>query len=91
MWLPKNTRSRAKENRDELNQASTPRFQLPSLALGWLLHHTAADGVILGAPRKEQFDHNLAAAADGPLSPDVVAVCDRVWGSLCGVAPQYHR
>ncbi|MGH9661633.1 MAG: aldo/keto reductase, partial [Bryobacteraceae bacterium] len=62
-----------------------------SLALCWLLHHTAADCVILGASRIEQLDENLKATGDGPLAADTVSACDAVWSQLRGVTPQYNR
>ena len=62
-----------------------------SFALNWLLHHTTADCVILGASRVEQLDENLKAFDDGPLPADAVAACDRVWAKLRGVTPQYNR
>jgi aryl-alcohol dehydrogenase-like predicted oxidoreductase len=64
---------------------------LVSLALGWLLHHTVVDGIILGASRLEQLRQNLDALADGPLPPETAAACDRVWGALRGVTPKYNR
>jgi len=64
---------------------------LVSLALNWLLHHTATDCVILGASRLEQLDQNLAAAGDGPLPMDVLAACDEVWQQLRGPTPVYNR
>jgi aryl-alcohol dehydrogenase-like predicted oxidoreductase len=64
---------------------------LVSLALNWVLHHTAADCLILGASRIEQLQENLRALGDGPLAPETLAVCDAVWRKLRGVAPQYNR
>ncbi len=64
---------------------------LVSLALNWLLHHTAADCIILGASRLEQLEQNLAALEEGPLPPEAVAACDRVWDGLRGVTPKYNR
>lgn len=64
---------------------------LVSLALNWLLHHTAADCIILGASRLEQLDQNLAALEEGPLPAEAVAACDRVWDGLRGVTPKYNR
>jgi aryl-alcohol dehydrogenase-like predicted oxidoreductase len=64
---------------------------LVSLALNWLLHHTATDCVILGASRIEQLRENLATLADGPLPADLLAECDRVWEQLRGVSPKYNR
>ncbi len=62
-----------------------------SLALNWILHHTPADGLILGASRPEQLDENLRALDDGPLSQSALAVCDEVWSELRGVTPKYNR
>jgi aryl-alcohol dehydrogenase-like predicted oxidoreductase len=64
---------------------------LVSLALNWLLHHTASDCVILGASRMEQLDENLATVDDGPLSDDVLKACDEVWEKLRGPLPVYNR
>jgi 1-deoxyxylulose-5-phosphate synthase len=62
-----------------------------SLALNWLLHHTATDCVILGASKLEQLEENLKAMEDGPLSADTVSACDQVWSKIRGVSPQYNR
>lgn len=62
-----------------------------SLALSWLLNHTSADCVILGASRLEQLEENLRALNDGPLPADTVTACDQVWAKLRGVTPQYNR
>lgn len=64
---------------------------LVSLALNWILHHSPAERVILGASRFEQLEQNLAALGDGPLSPETLAACDTVWADLRGPAPPYHR
>ena len=62
-----------------------------SLALCWLLHHTPADCVILGASKVEHLEQNLKACQEGPLTPDVIAACDDVWTMLRGAAPKYNR
>ncbi|RAI44323.1 aldo/keto reductase [Rhodoplanes roseus] len=64
---------------------------LISLALNWVLHHTPADGLVLGASRPEQLDQNLAACREGPLSPETVAACDAVWDEFRGPVPTYNR
>jgi aryl-alcohol dehydrogenase-like predicted oxidoreductase len=64
---------------------------LPDLALSWLLHHTAADCVILGASRIEQLDENLKAFAAPPLDSETVEAIDQVWTKLRGVTPKYNR
>lgn len=62
-----------------------------SVALGWLLHHSPVDCLIMGASRPEQMKENLEACEDGPLTEDDVAACDDVWSSLRGVTPKYNR
>lgn len=64
---------------------------LVDLSLNWLLHHSAADCVILGASKVEQLEENLDALERGPLPSDVVAACDCVWQDLKGVTPRYNR
>lgn len=64
---------------------------LISLALNWLLHHTASDCVILGASHPEQLGQNLAACEEGPLSEDVLKECDEIWRELRGITPVYNR
>ncbi len=77
---------------EELRQiAERSGRSLVSLALNWLLHHTAADCVILGATRVEQITENLATLGDGPLPADAVVACDAVWERLRGVVPKYNR
>lgn len=64
---------------------------LVSLALNWLLHHRAIDGVILGASKVEHLEQNLSALNDGALRPDTLAACDQVWQMINGPAPKYNR
>lgn len=64
---------------------------LVSLALTWMLHHTPIDAIILGASRQEQLTENLQAAQAGPLPPEAVAACDKVWAKLRGPIPFYNR
>jgi aryl-alcohol dehydrogenase-like predicted oxidoreductase len=78
---------------DELSAAAAKAGRsLVDVALSWLLHHSAADCVILGATRMEHLEQNLAAFEEGqPLSPELLAVCDEVWAKLRGVTPNYNR
>lgn len=62
-----------------------------SVALGWLLHHTSIECVILGASKLEQLDENLKAAEEGPLDAETLAALDKVWERLRGVTPKYNR
>ncbi len=77
---------------DELKSiAKRSGRSLVSLALTWMLHHTALDSVILGASREDQLVENLKAAQAGPLTAEVLAACDEVWAKLRGPAPLYNR
>ncbi len=64
---------------------------LISTALNWLIHHSGADCIILGASRIQQLEQNLAACQDGPLPESALAICDEVWAALRGVTPRYNR
>jgi aryl-alcohol dehydrogenase-like predicted oxidoreductase len=64
---------------------------LVSLSINWLLHHTTTASVILGASKLEHLEQNIAAAADGPLTQDVLTRCDEVWQTLRGPTPKYNR
>jgi aryl-alcohol dehydrogenase-like predicted oxidoreductase len=77
---------------DRLKQvAAAEHRSLVSVALNWMLHHTAIDSVILGASRLEQLDQNLAVAEEGPLSQAAIEQCDDIWRDLRGPTPQYNR
>lgn len=71
--------------------ASQSGRSLISLSLNWLLHHTVATCVVLGASRVEQLKANLQAIEEGPLAPETVRQCDAVWSWLKGSTPQYNR
>ena len=62
-----------------------------SLSLNWLLHHTAADCVILGASHLDQLKNNIREMEDGVLQKTTVEACDLVWQNLRGVTPSYNR
>lgn len=64
---------------------------LVSLALGWVLHHAGVDCAIIGASKLAHLEENLRAAEEGPLPPEAVAACDRVWARLRGPSPKYNR
>ena len=77
---------------DQLQEAARQAgLSLIELSLGWLLHHSAADCVILGASRIEQLEENLDACERGPLPAETLAACDRVWQGLRGITPKYNR
>lgn len=64
---------------------------LVSLALNWVLDHTASDVAILGASNLQQLNENLEACEEGPLSEQTLDACDQVWQDLRGPLPVYNR
>jgi aryl-alcohol dehydrogenase-like predicted oxidoreductase len=64
---------------------------LLSLALNWLYHHTATDCIILGASKLEHLEQDLDVFRDGPLDPETLQACDKVWTALRGPTPKYNR
>ena len=77
---------------DKLAQvARDAQRSLVSLSLNWILHHTPADCVILGASRLEQLEQNLKALDDGALPQATVEACNQVWRDLRGITPKYNR
>jgi aryl-alcohol dehydrogenase-like predicted oxidoreductase len=77
---------------DELRKAADNAGRsLVDLALSWLIHHSAADCVILGASRVEQLQQNLEAWERGPLPKETLEACDQAWRNLRGVTPKYNR
>lgn len=64
---------------------------LLELAFAWLLHHSQADVVILGASSPAQLRQNLEASASGPIPPEFLAKIDDVWRELHGPVPNYNR
>ena len=64
---------------------------LISIALNWILHHTTATGLILGASQMRHLTANIAACQEGPLDASTLAVCEEVWKRLRGVTPEYIR
>jgi aryl-alcohol dehydrogenase-like predicted oxidoreductase len=71
--------------------AGAAHRSLVSLALNWVLHHTTATGLILGASQMRHLSANLAACTEGPLDAATLEVCESVWKRLRGVTPEYIR
>jgi aryl-alcohol dehydrogenase-like predicted oxidoreductase len=77
---------------EQLKQiAASAGRSLPSLAFNWILHHTAVEGMILGASRIEHLEQNLKTCKEGPLPPEAVKCCDEVWQAFRGPVPVYNR
>lgn len=71
--------------------AASQRMSLVELSLAWVFNNPDVDSVLLGASRMEQLEENLRALETPPLSPEVLAKCDDVWGRLRGITPKYNR
>jgi len=61
------------------------------LSFNWLLYHTPADVVLIGASKLDQLEQNLDVFDRGPLAPETVAAFDQVWQNLRGITPKYNR
>jgi aryl-alcohol dehydrogenase-like predicted oxidoreductase len=64
---------------------------LISVSLGWLLHHTPIDCVILGASSLAQLQANLDAAGEGPCSEPLLTACEEAWEMVRAISPRYLR
>ena len=54
-------------------------------ALRWISYHSQLgpeDGIILGASKPRYITENVAFIQNGPLSQDIVAAIDKVWGTM---------
>lgn len=92
MYLDRYWRDEAFDAVEALREiADAAGRSMVSLALSWLLHHSTADAIILGASRMTHLEQNLDAFADGPLTAETVTACDQVWARLRGPAPIYNR
>lgn len=77
---------------DELQKvAAKAGRSMIDLSLNWLLFHTTADCVILGASKYEQLEQQLDVFGKAPVDADSLAAFDRVWQGLRGVTPKYNR
>jgi aryl-alcohol dehydrogenase-like predicted oxidoreductase len=64
---------------------------LTELALRWLVSKPATGPLLLGGSKVGHLQSNIAAVANGPLAPEVVAACDEVGAALRGPMPNYNR
>ncbi|MEE2659316.1 MAG: aldo/keto reductase [Candidatus Latescibacterota bacterium] len=65
---------------------------LVSTAFGWLLHHSTASAIIIGASKVEQLEENLHAVEEGgELNSELLAACERAWDGVRGAHHQYNR
>jgi aryl-alcohol dehydrogenase-like predicted oxidoreductase len=77
---------------DQLQRiAASAGRSLVSLALNWIYHHTPVECIILGASRIDHLEQNLKVLSDGPLDPETLQGCDKVWEALRGPTPKYNR
>src|ERR1017187_9267755 len=77
---------------DQLQRiAAAAGRSLVSLALNWIYHHTRVECIILGASRVDHLEQNLKVLSDGPLDPETLQGCDKVWEALRGPTPKYNR
>lgn len=77
---------------DEVRRiAASAGIGMVELAYRWLVSTGAVDSVITGFSSLDQLKANLSAADAGPLPPDVLADCDKLWDGLAGSRYKYNR
>jgi len=77
---------------DVLNAACKRRgISLVDASLRWLVHHSMADALLLGASTLKHFQQNLEACAKGPLSASLCAAIDEAWEIARPVCQRYFR
>jgi len=77
---------------DQLQKiAAAAGRSLLSLSLNWLYRHTPTDCIILGASKLEHLEQDLKVLDEGPLDPETLQACDKVWTALRGPTPKYNR
>jgi 1-deoxyxylulose-5-phosphate synthase len=77
---------------DELQKiAEQAGRSIIDISFNWLLFHTAADCVILGASKIEQLRETLEVFGKAPLDEATLERLDQVWQNLRGVTPKYNR
>ncbi|GAA4310932.1 hypothetical protein GCM10023086_30860 [Streptomyces venetus] len=71
--------------------ASDAGMPLTALALRWPLDRPSTDALLLGGSKVEHLKADIAAAAEGELSAEVLAACDEVGARLRGPTPACNR
>ena len=67
------------------------RIPLAEASIRWLLHHSAADGIILGASTVEHLKQNLSACRKRPLSSAFCRAFDEAWETARPACQRYFR
>ena len=71
--------------------AKRRRIPLAEAAIRWLIHHSRADGLLLGASKVEHLADNLAACRKKALPPALCKAFERAWEGVRSVCEKYFR
>ena len=74
-----------------VSAARGARISLGEASLRWLLHHSQADGFLLGASKIEHMREDLAACRKGSLPPVLVRAFDEAWEKTRAACQCYFR
>lgn len=66
-------------------------ISLLELSLRWVATQTHVDSILTGATRLEQLKQNIELVRRGPLTDDILVLCDEVWEVVSGKRPKYNR
>ncbi|HVZ83572.1 MAG TPA: aldo/keto reductase [Terracidiphilus sp.] len=86
-WHPR-TFNAVQQLKEAASEIGRPLLEV---AFAWLLHHTAADVVILGASSVPQLQQNIEACASKPLPSELLPKLDEIWREFRGPVPVYNR
>ena len=71
--------------------AKRARIPLTDAAIRWLVHHSEADGLLLGASKVDHLAENLAACRKKALPPTLRKAFERAWERTRPVCERYFR
>ena len=71
--------------------AERRRIPLAEASLRWLIHHSMADGLLIGASKIQHLESNLGAIGNRRLSKELCKVFDEAWQVTRGICPRYFR
>lgn len=66
-------------------------LSLSELSFGWLMTRPLVDSILVGASSLAQWNQNLSALQNAPLSDEVLEACDHVWDQVRGTHFLYYR
>ncbi len=86
-WTEENLRAAA--SLAEL--AAENGISMVNLAMRWCAFQPGVSTVVTGVSKESQLCQNLNSVTDGPLPPEILLACDKIWDQLSGKRLSYNR